>query len=104
MDVLLGDMIDVPMIGSNGRKCGMQTVCRWAYIPVEEDYVSTYFDRKAQDYEAHGYAACRNGLNEKFTPSTGSNGEPMIAVRTYTTVETALVNCFLLPQIQCTSV
>ena len=53
---LLDDMINVPMVEPNGRKCGRQHVCRWAYIPVNEDRVSDYSERKEQNYRQHGYA------------------------------------------------
>ena len=89
-DVLLGDAVTVPAVGPNGKKCGTQDVCPWAFIPVEEKYVSDYFGRKEQNYQDHGYATVRNSKNEKFVPSTDFKGAPMIAVRTYSTVETAL--------------
>ena len=51
IDSLLGDIIDVPMEGPTGRDCGMQAVCRWAYIPIEEENVSSFLTAKSRTFE-----------------------------------------------------
>ena len=45
-DALKYDEIDVPIQNAKGKFCGTQKVCRWAYIPINENKVSNYFDRK----------------------------------------------------------
>ena len=69
IDSVLKDVIDVPFYNATGKNLGTQSVCRWAYIPINEKRVASYFDRKEQDFREHGYAACKNVEGEKFTPS-----------------------------------
>ena len=89
----IDDLITVPICNENGRNSGTHRVCRWAYIPVNEKNVSTYFTRKGQDFQVHGFAQCKNVIGRKFTPSTEYGKHPMVAIRTYCTPETALTNC-----------
>ena len=90
---LINDEVDVPIYIAKGKQIGNHRVVRWAFIPIAERRVSNYFDRKEQDFQIHGYAQCKNDNDEKFTPSKDFGDDPMIAVRTYTSAETAVVNC-----------
>ena len=55
-DTFKDDLITVPIYNENGKSIGTHRVCRWAYIPVNEKNVSTYFNRKEQDFQVHGSA------------------------------------------------
>ena len=66
---------------------------RWAFIPIDEDKVSDFFDRSTQNHQTHGTAKCRNAVGEAFTPYKDFKDEPMIVVRAYPNVQTAFVNC-----------
>ena len=87
------EMITVPIENDRNKIIGTHKVCQWAYIPINENKVSNYFDRKEQNFRVHGQAQCKNAVARKFTPWQDYGKHPMIAIRTYPTAETALVNC-----------
>ena len=60
IDSVLGDIIEVPCFSPTGKELGLQQVCRWAFIPINEKKVPSHFDRKEQDFRTHGLATCKN--------------------------------------------
>ena len=83
----------MPPQRSQSTKVHRQTICRWAFIPIDEEKVSDSFDRESDNYRQHGTANCKDADGEAYYPYKEFKDEPMVVVRTYPNAQTALVNC-----------
>ena len=47
-EALKDDLISVPITSDTGRSIGMHRVCRWAFVPVNQNRVSSYFPGRSR--------------------------------------------------------
>ena len=47
-EALSDDLISVPITSDTGRNIGVHRVCRWAYAPVNQNRVSSYFPGRSR--------------------------------------------------------
>ena len=94
VSALQDDTVRVKLPPPEGRsgKAREYEVSRWAYVVVKQKNVSESFDLRAQDFMKHGTAQFKNSEGNTFAPGQDFEDTPIIAVRTYTTADTALIN------------
>ena len=90
---LLKDTIQIEINSSIHRDATMHVMSRWAYVPVNQKLISDENYQRAQEYQIHGTAICVNSNNNQLIlRGEYVKNRPIVAVRTYVSAETAVIN------------
>ena len=93
LQVLQNDQFELPLNAGDVPKSRVFNVSRWAYIGVRQELRPTTDATKAERlYKRHGYAMVVNSEGVEYEPYQECTKEPVLAIRTYTNAEAAVIN------------